>query len=233
MRKRTILFLLSGLIVPVTLVSVAGALSTSQAVDAATVTPTVLCKEYGDSGIDIYHVASIFEVIPKTSTKPAQENYMGSDVCIDATRLREYYCYTIGVADLKPYGYVQGNMLARQTEVSCKNGCYKGACKAEPVVTVPTTPAAETPADTTTVAKPPVTPTQTPTNTNTSVNTNTNTSVKIPPVKQTTKPAPANKSTVKRVTGGACNANSMCASGRCLSGKCAWTRSCANRMCTQ
>src|SRR3989344_3432046 len=229
MRNRTILFLLSGLVIPVTLVSVAGALSTSQAVDAATVTPTVLCKEYGDSGIDSYHVASIFEVIPKTSAKPAQVNYFGSDVCIDATRLREYYCYTIGATDLKPYGYVPGNMLVRKTEVSCKNGCYQGACKAEPAVTAPTTPVSETPSETPINTN---TSVNTNTNTNTSVNTNTNTSVKTPPVKQTSKPPATKNSTVKRGTGGACNANSMCTSGRCLSGKCAWTRSCANRMCT-
>lgn len=219
MRKRTLLLLLSGLVIPVTIASIAGALAISRPADAATITPAVLCQEYGDSGIDIYNAASIFEIIPKTSTNPAQENYMGSDVCIDATRLGEYYCYTIATGDLKPYGYVPGNMLVRKTEVSCKNGCYKGACKAESKTTVPTTPTSGT-------------NTNTNTSVNTNTNTNTNTSVNTPPVKKTSKPAPTKKPTIKRGTGGACNANAMCASGRCLSGKCAWTMQCANRMCT-
>ncbi|OGY50100.1 MAG: hypothetical protein A3J59_04770 [Candidatus Buchananbacteria bacterium RIFCSPHIGHO2_02_FULL_56_16] len=229
MNKRTLLFFLSGLAAPIALATIAGVIIASGPAGAATVSPTVLCNEYGDSGIDPFRRASIFEVILKTSTKPAQENYIGSDVCIDVTHLREYYCYTIGAADPKPYGYVAGNMLARNTEVTCKNGCSNGACRAETAVTTPATPTVPPVTPTpTTVVKPPVTPTPAPT---------TNPTVATPPVKRTPvsspAPKPVAKPVVKKGTGASCNASAQCASGRCLSGRCLWTTQCVNRACTR
>src|SRR3989344_4873850 len=104
----------------------------------AALTPTVGCIEFGDTGADVYRVGAVFETVSKSSR--SQINYMGNDVCLDANRLREYYCYTYTATDLKPYGYVTGNMSVRNVEVSCKNGCYNGACKAETTPTPTPTP---------------------------------------------------------------------------------------------
>src|SRR3989344_3999017 len=58
----------------------------------AALTPTVGCIEFGDTGADVYRVGAVFETVSKSSR--SQINYMGNDVCLDANRLREYYCYT-------------------------------------------------------------------------------------------------------------------------------------------
>ena len=136
----------------------------------AALTPTVGCIEFGDTGADVYRVGAVFETVSKSSR--SQINYMGNDVCLDANRLREYYCYTYTSADLKPYGYVAGNMSVRNVEVSCKNGCYNGACKAETTPTpTPTPTPVPTPVPTPTpTPTPDPTPTPTPVPTPTVVN---------------------------------------------------------------
>lgn len=153
----------------VALVGIVGALSAS----AATGT-RVSCVEYGDKGQDAYKRGSIFDVIMSAAGVTQQINYRGTDVCIDKTRLREHYCYTIQASDPKPYGYVAGNMLVRNVELTCANGCNINAGVCNPVSTsvAPATPTV-----------PPVTP---PTETTTSTSSEPAVPVETPPTETTT-----------------------------------------------
>ncbi len=188
MNTRTMRYaLLAGVIA---LVGVVGALSAS----AATGT-RVSCVEYGDKGQDAYKRGSIFEVIMTAAGVTQQINYISTDVCIDKTRLREHYCYTIQASDPKPYGYVAGNMLVRNVELTCANGCNTNAGVCNPVSTPPTPTNPPEPAV-------PVTPpvgTTTPTSSEPAVPAETTPPTTTPPT-ETTPPAGTTTETPSETT---------------------------------